>query len=367
MLLQRTDGGPLLTRREIPAMPPEIIDPSSVFNPGALRLDDRTYLLLRVQTRGRHTFLVPAVEAADNAWQVAQRPSELAGLDAAAAAAGLHVFHVYDPRLTRLDGTTLVVTALDTDRGGRLAIWRAAGREDRFAALDRLELIGLTGDDDTRNGVLFPERINGAYHMLERPNQARLQGGPPTGDAIWLSASNDLRHWRRIGPVLSGRPHYWDELIGSGPPPFLTDAGWLHIYHGVATHFQSANIYQAGAVLLDRHDLSHVLGRAADNILEPREVWELTGQVPNVVFPSGAVVSAVGPDGQAAADATVDVFYGAADTVVGRASGRVADLVAACQAGATDDPTGDPTDDPTDDAVDDKTTSSPQPEPGSQP
>jgi len=37
--------------------------------------------------------------------------------------------------------------------------------------------------------------------------------------------------------VMQGRAHYWDELIGSGPPPVKTREGWLHIYHGIARHF----------------------------------------------------------------------------------------------------------------------------------
>ena len=28
---------------------------------------------------------------------------------------------------------------------------------------------------------------------------------------------------------MRGRPRYWDELIGSGPPPVKTRDGWLHV------------------------------------------------------------------------------------------------------------------------------------------
>ena len=76
------------------------------------------------------------------------------------------------------------------------------------------------------------------------------EGGAATGDVIELRASSDLLSWRTLGPVLAGRWHYWDELIGAGPPPVKTDEGWLLIYHGVATHFAGAGVYQAGAVLL---------------------------------------------------------------------------------------------------------------------
>jgi beta-1,4-mannooligosaccharide/beta-1,4-mannosyl-N-acetylglucosamine phosphorylase len=130
---------------------------------------------------------------------------------------------------------------------------------------------------------------------------------------------------------MSGRPARWDELIGSGPPPIRTAEGWLHLYHGIATHFQSVNIYQAGVVLLDRDDPTRVLSRGTDNVLEPREMWELTGQVPNVVFPSGWTVSHTDPDGAAPGDAAVHIYYGAADTCVGRADTTVAELIDAAR------------------------------------
>jgi predicted GH43/DUF377 family glycosyl hydrolase len=120
-------------------------------------------------------------------------------------------------------------------------------------------------------------------------------------------------------------------LIGSGPPPIKTRHGWLHLYHGIATHFQSTNVYQAGAVLLDLNNPARVLARTHGNILEPREIWELTGQVPNVVFPSGATVSHTDANSTAPDDALVNVYYGAADTVIGLATCTVGDLVAACR------------------------------------
>ena len=81
-----------------------------------------------------------------------------------------------------------------------------------------------------------------------------------------------------------------------------TRRGWLHVYHGVATHFGSANIYQAGVILHDLADPSKVLGRSRHNILEPRGIWELAGQVPNVVFPSGMIVEKADAEGFALPD-----------------------------------------------------------------
>jgi predicted GH43/DUF377 family glycosyl hydrolase len=335
MIFKRFGKGPLLTREDIPAMPPEIIDPSSVFNPGAIEIGGKTYLLLRVQTRGRHTFTVPAVGNGKK-FRIARNPVEYSGLEIMCEDGSdkpLTISHIYDPRITLIEDELVVVTAIDTDRGCRLAVWRAVGKSrDGFAGLDKLEMVGFTKDRDTRNGVLFPEKIDGKYLLLDRPNDRRTGGGPLTGRGICLSASEDLATWKETGSVMTGRPRFWDELIGSGPPPVKTREGWLHIYHGVATHFLGANVYQAGAVLLELDDPRNMLARTRDNILEPRETWEMTGQVPNVVFPGGLTVSRTDADGFADPAGEVRLYYGAADTSVGLAVSTIADIIAACTA-----------------------------------
>jgi predicted GH43/DUF377 family glycosyl hydrolase len=82
--------------------------------------------------------------------------------------------------------------------------------------------------------------------------------------------------------------------------------GWLLIYHGV----NSDNIYRAGAALLDLEEPWRVIARTSRPILEPKEDYEREGDVPNVVFPEGAVVI----------DDKLVVFYGAADKVCCAAS-----------------------------------------------
>jgi beta-1,4-mannooligosaccharide/beta-1,4-mannosyl-N-acetylglucosamine phosphorylase len=129
---------------------------------------------------------------------------------------------------------------------------------------------------------------------------------------------------------MRGRLHYWDELIGSGPPPVKTRAGWLHVYHGVATHFAAANIYQAGVCLLDLNDPSRLIARGRNNVLEPREPYELSGQVPNVVFPTGIIVDEIDAEGYAAPQSKLRIYYGAADTVVALATATVGELLEAC-------------------------------------
>lgn len=256
MTLRRHPNGPIITRRDLPPMP-GLIDPSAVFNPGAISLDGVTYLLLRVQGRDRRTFLVPARGRTERRFVVAGLPSVLDGVERLRephARRDLQVFHVYDPRLTVCDGVLHVVTAVDTDRGCRLAVWRAAGDPgEGFAGLERLEPVAVTGREDTRNGALFPRRVGGRWLLLERPNLPQGPGAPPSGSLVTLSSSDDLRRWQP-GDRVRGPPALLGRTGGRRAAALLTREGWLLLYHGVATHFQSVNIYQVGAVLLDRDD-----------------------------------------------------------------------------------------------------------------
>ncbi|MEZ4388880.1 MAG: hypothetical protein R3D98_15150 [Candidatus Krumholzibacteriia bacterium] len=321
MVLQRLPGGgPLLTRDHVPDVPPDLVDATSVFNPGACRREDgRPMLLLRVQTRGRRTLLMRAFGCQRGDCRVEKHVVEVAGLEAL----GEPVHHVYDPRITHLGDRWYVTCALDLDRGCRVGIFTTSD-------FTRLRLLAVTGRRDVRNGVLFPQMVGGRYLLLERPNTFDPHGGVLSGDTIELLSSDDLRTWRNEGVVLRGRWRGWDELIGAGPPPILTERGWLVIYHGVATHL-GGGIYQAGAVLLARDDPRTVLARTRDNILEPREGWEMVGQVPNVVFPSGLVTGPPRPDGSLPDDGELTLLYGAADTCVGAATTTVGALLAACE------------------------------------
>ena len=75
----------------------------------------------------------------------------------------------------------------------------------------------------------------------------------------------------------------------------------------------------------------NVTARSAQNILEPRESWELSGQVPNVVFPSAAIPESVEADGTVLPGTRIFIYYGAADTCVGLAVATAGELLAACR------------------------------------
>ncbi len=320
MTLTRHPGGPILTRQDLPACPPRVVDPSSVFNPGAISWEGRSHLMLRVQTRGRETHLFMAESEDGVRFDVAPEPLTLRGIESLPE----RVFHVYDPRLTALENRCYAMLALDLEDRCELGLACSSNLCD-------WDFLGLVSEGDTRNGVLFPERVGGRYLRLDRPNRRPLEGGGTSGDEIWLSESEDLLAWRPVAAVAAGRHRYWDELVGAGPPPVKTRDGWLLVYHGIATHGAGGQLYQAGVLLLDLADPSRVLARTRRNILEPREPWELTGQVPGVVFPSGMLVDGLGEDGFAPPEAQVRVYYGAADTCVGLATATMGELLRACR------------------------------------
>jgi beta-1,4-mannooligosaccharide/beta-1,4-mannosyl-N-acetylglucosamine phosphorylase len=161
-----------------------------------------------------------------------------------------------------------------------------------------------------RNGVLFPRKINGKYVMLSRPSDT---GHTPFGD-IFCSQSPDMIHWgghRHVMSPKGGDKLTWEcTKIGAGPVPIETDEGWLLIYHGVLTSCNGYN-YSMGAAILDLDEPWKVKYRAKPYLLNPRELYECVGDVPNVVFPCASLYDS--DTGRLA------IYYGCADTVTGLA------------------------------------------------
>jgi predicted GH43/DUF377 family glycosyl hydrolase len=76
-------------------------------------------------------------------------------------------------------------------------------------------------------------------------------------------------------------------------------------------------LYRVGLALLDLDDPRRVLHRGDEWVIGPRERYEVTGDIPNVVFPCGAV----------ACDGELRLYYGAADTCLGLITARIADVL----------------------------------------
>jgi predicted GH43/DUF377 family glycosyl hydrolase len=160
--------------------------------------------------------------------------------------------------------------------------------------------------EDNKDHVLFPRKINGRYTLFHR---RRPQ--------VWLAYSEDLVHWpaEDMAPVYGPRTeNRWDNnSVGSNGVPIETPHGWLVLNHA----YDENHVYRLGVILLDLEDPTKVIHRPTEPIFWPEELWELRGDVPNVVFSCANPV----------VDGSVYVFYGGADHVVGLATCRLDELV----------------------------------------
>ena len=319
-MLIRDPRNPIITPDMIPDIFPQIVDATSVFNSGAIKIGEKYILLLRVQNRGRQTFLLFA--ESDNGINFTIRPEIIKwqGLEKLPQ----QPYHIYDPRIHLIDGRYYIMFAMDFEHGCELGL----GVTDDF---ETYSFLGVVSDGDYRNGVMFPEKIDGFYLRYDRPNRSSLNSTAASGSDIWLSRSKDLLNWQPVSRVMGGRLHFWDEFIGAGPPPIKIREGWLQIYHGIAIHLASIYIYQVGVFLADINDPAQVIARSTCNILEPRTLYELTGQVPNVCFPNGIVVEDFDEVGYALPDSEVKIYYGAADTVLALATTTIEKLLTAAR------------------------------------
>lgn len=122
-----------------------------------------------------------------------------------------------------------------------------------------------------KSGALFPERIDsklvlifGEYYM-------------------WFATSLDgIKYDVDPKPILttrSGTGYFDNTFIETGPPPILTEKGWLLFYHGIDEAFR----YQLGFVLLDKNDPRKILYRSEEPIFGPREKYEVGDALIDVI------------------------------------------------------------------------------------
>ena len=106
--------------------------------------------------------------------------------------------------------------------------------------------------------------------------------------------------------------------IGAGPVPIETSEGWLLLFHGV---LNSCNgyVYAFGSALLDLDQPWKPIARSGQYLISPREIYELTGDVPNVTFPCASLHD---PE-----TGRIAVYYGCADTVTGLAFGYIPEII----------------------------------------
>ena len=218
--------------------------------------------------------------------------------------------YAYDPRLVKVEDTYYIIWCQDF-YGASIGIAKTTD----FKTFVRIENPFIPFN---RNAVLFPRKINGRFAMLSRPSD---NGHTAFGD-IFYSESPDMEFWGRHRHVMSPAAFEvsaWQCMkIGAGPVPIETSEGWLLLYHGV---LRSCNgyVYAFGSALLDLDQPWKTIARSGPYLISPREIYELTGDVPNVTFPCASLHD---PE-----TGRIAVYYGCADTVTGLAFGYIPEII----------------------------------------
>jgi predicted GH43/DUF377 family glycosyl hydrolase len=210
-------------------------------------------------------------------------------------ASAMEEFGLEDPRITRIDDTYWITYVAVSRYGAATAL----ASTDDWATFQRHGIIFCPENKDV---VIFPEKIQGQYVALHRPNPSMHFSRPQ----IWLAHSPNLLHWGQHECMLVGSAGWESDRVGGGAPPIALDEGWLAIYHGSqrATRDGDIGAYSAGALLLDRSNPSRIVRRSFEPIMRPMADFERNGLVPNVVFPTALI-----ENGE-----LMQMYYGASDT-----------------------------------------------------
>jgi 4-O-beta-D-mannosyl-D-glucose phosphorylase len=278
-----------------------------VFNPGAVELDDKIYLIARVEGCDRKSFF--AVAESENGidnfrfWDYPIIMPETDDPDV----------NVYDIRITKHeDGWMYGLFCTERkdpsapfgDTSSAVAACGIARTKD-LVTWERLPDL-KTKSPQQRNVVLHPEFINGKYAFYTRPQDGFIETGK--GGGIGWGLSDSIENARIDDEILMECKEYHtikEVKNGQGPAPIKTPKGWLHIAHGVRNTAAGLR-YVVYAFLSDLGHPEAVTHRPGGYLIAP-EGDERVGDVSNVVFCNGAVAR---PDGE------LLIYYASSDTRV---------------------------------------------------
>ncbi len=299
-IIKRYQHNPILTKDDVP------YPVATVHNAAVVKHQDHYIMIFRSHRHNGRSVLGKAVSRDGFDFKVDPKPFMLPAITGVFAE--YEAYGIEDPRITYNEGEYLITYSAYSQHGVRIGLAKTTD----FEAIERVALITQA---DYRNVVIFPEKFNGLYARLDRPHSEISPW------SMWISYSPDLIYWGESKLIMKPMQYHWDEMkIGPGAPPVKTKKGWLNIYHGVFPTMDGS-VYRLGVALHDLKDPSKVIAVSDEWILQPEEIYEITGYVHNVVFTCGAV-----PED----DGTLKLYWGGADKVMCAGTANIDDLVEMC-------------------------------------
>ncbi|MFC1722377.1 hypothetical protein ACFL0C_01870 [Patescibacteria group bacterium] len=215
-------------------------------------------------------------------------------------------FGAEDPRVVRVDDTYYVFFTV-------LSKYPFEADGIKVAAITSKDLNSfsekrLVTPFNSKAMSLFPERINGKLTGILTVNTDL----PPESICIvTFDKDEDLynadfwNNWySNLNEHILNLPREENDFVELGATPIKTDHGWLVIYAQIKNYFSDKPIFTVQAALLDLENPKNVLGTTRLPIIGADEYYEEIGFVPNVVFPSGALLN----------KNKLSIYYGGADT-----------------------------------------------------
>ena len=319
---------PVLTREHIPVEWKYDVNPetnpyfmerlgvNAVFNSGAIELNGKYYLIVRVEGNDRKSFFgIAESDSPVDGFRFWDYPVLLDDICPEET-------NVYDMRLTKhADGWIYGVfcsESKDTKSSDLSAAVAAAGivRTKDLKHWERLDNLKTLHSPQQRNVVLHPEFIHGKYAFYTRPMDDFIDTG--SGGGIGFGLCEDIEHAVIDEEIITSKRKYHtitEAKNGAGAVPIKTDRGWIHIAHGVRNTAAGLRyVIYAFATALD--DPSKVIAEPSGMLIGPRD-WERVGDVSNVVFTNGAIEK----------DGNVYIYYAASDTRLHVASTTIDKLI----------------------------------------
>lgn len=227
-------------------------------------------------------------------------------------------FGCEDPRVTKLNNRFYIFyTALSDFPFNSDTIKVALAITKDFKKIEK----HLVTPFNAKAMALFPEKINGKMWAIltadtdKPPAKIALASFDKETD-IW--APSYWNNWyKNIAKSTLPLQRNSQDHIEVGAPPVKTKDGWLIIYSYIRNYFSGQRLFGIEAVLLDLKNPLKIIGRTEAPLLTPEEYYEKIGVVPNVVFPSGALIK----------KDELQIYYGAADTVCALASIKLSILL----------------------------------------
>jgi len=278
---------------------------NAAFNPGAIGLNGKYYLAVRVEGWDRKSFFAIAEsETGIDHFRFWDTPIELPQTSEPDT-------NVYDIRLVRHEeGWIYGVFCTerkdpDAPAGDEHSAVAQCGiiRSKDLRNWERLPDL-KTPSPQQRNCVLHPEFIDGQYAFYTRPQEGFIETG--IGGGIGWGLCEDIKNAVIKKEIIIDPKQYHtvNELKnGQGPAPIKTEEGWLHLAHGVRNTAAGLR-YVLYLFLTDLKEPWKILKKPGGYFLAP-EYDERVGDVSNVVFSNGWVENDLGE---------VFIYYASSDT-----------------------------------------------------